>query len=155
MRRTILPLMLFAVACQPATMELTDEQNAEIEEAVRRTVTDYLSSWWAQEDLEGHMSYYSDWAGAPFPGFESLEAIRSFAVSTWEAWDTETFGLGDVDVEVLGPHAAAAKGSYYVVEDSLGATRVRQDYEWAHLWVRQAGEWKLLLAKAASRRTDM
>jgi hypothetical protein len=155
-RRLMLPMIALAiVACQPAAMELTDAQRAEVEQAVRQTVSDYLESWCTQEDLDGHMAYYADWAGAPFAGFESVEAIQAFAVSTWELWHTETFELGEVDVKVLGPDAAAARGSYYVIEDSLGVTRVRQDHDWTHLWVREAGQWKLLLAKVESRRTDL
>lgn len=156
MRRMLLLLAIsVAAACQLATTELTDAQKADIAEAVKQAARDYRESFWARENMDEFMSYNSDWAGSPFSEFDSLDELRSSGSSTLEAWDTETLEWGDMDVIVLGPDAAAVKGSYYIVADSAGITRVRQDYDWADVWVRQAGQWKVLVVRYAVRRSDL
>ncbi|NIM52821.1 MAG: hypothetical protein GTN62_15215 [Gemmatimonadales bacterium] len=156
MRRKVLLLAIpLAAACRLATTELTDAHKADIAEAVEQAARDYRESFWTRENMDEFMSYNSDWAGSPFSEFDSLDELRSFGSSALEVWDAETLEWGDMDVMVLGSDAAAVKGSYYIVADSAGVTRVRQDYDWADVWVREEGQWKVLVVRYTVRRGEL
>jgi hypothetical protein len=154
----MLPLLLVVfAACQPATMELTDEQKAEIEQSVRAAVLEAWASWYDQADIDDYVSHHSDWAGSPWgcSGCETLEGLGTAVQDYWNQWDIDSHEDGEVDVMVLGPDAAAAKIiSNIAMTDTAGVHREWQ-YNQAMLMVRENGQWKLMVAKNAGRRTDM
>lgn len=157
MRRMILPLMLLVfVACQPAAMEMSDAQKAEIEQSVRAAVLEAWASWYDQAAIDDYVSHHSDWAGSPWPcgGCETLDGLRTYVQDYWNRWDIDSHEDGEVGVWVLGPDAAVAKlVSDVSMTDTAGVHREWQ-YNQAMLMVREAGEWKLVVAKNAARRTD-
>ena len=59
MRRLILPLILLVVACQPATMELTEEQIATIEAEVTAVANEALAAIVAM-DADRHLNFYAN-----------------------------------------------------------------------------------------------
>ncbi len=141
----VLALVLFS-ACRSTTYELTEGQKAEIEEAVKRAASEYLDLWFAQDDLETYMGKHSDWAGTPW-GFGSLNALRSYTEQFWQRWDFEVGDPGEMEVLVLGPDAAAVAWTTRYVRIDAAGERQERTVSFAHLWVRQEGQWKLLLAK--------
>jgi hypothetical protein len=144
----ILPLILgAAVACQPATMELTEEQKAEVEDVVKELAAKYSEAWMSDRDIDGYMHYASDWAGTPWGCCETLEDLRSYATRFWNRWDWESHELGEMSVLVLGPDAAAVTFTAVAVRVDSAGVRSEVTNEIANLWVREAGQWKLLIGK--------
>jgi hypothetical protein len=145
---------LLAAGCQPATTELTDAQKAEIEEAVKQASTDLWAAWVAQEDVDEYLSHTSNWV-VPWGGFASVDALRSSILGTWERQNWEIRDLGEVEVLVLGTDAAALKATAVcVVTDTAGtAQELTQDY--AGVWVREDGHWKLLMSRLFNQLRDM
>jgi len=151
MHRMILPLMLFAIACQPATMELTDAQKAEIENAVRQVDSEFHATWSAREDIDAYMSYMSDWSSTSPFGDESLDALRTRVSAWWGAQSSVTIDRGEKRVLVLGPDVAAVEGTNVrVATDTTGVTRERTG-TYTRTWIRQNGEWKVFAQKGYSR----
>ncbi len=151
MRRMILPLTLCVfAACQPTTMELTDEQKAEIEAAVRQAATEYNELWTSDGDIDRYMSYNSDWAGAPWECCGTLDDLRSYVTSYWSRWDWESKEVRDMRVMVLGPDAAAVTFTTGSVRVDTAGVRLELTGEQAYLMVRETGQWKLLMGKSKS-----
>jgi uncharacterized protein (TIGR02246 family) len=126
---------------------LTEEQKAEIADAARQAATQFKASWVAQEDLDTYVSYHSDWAGVPGSNWESLDTFRSFLSGYWAANDWEEREKGEMEVLVLGPDAAAVKGTDVVaVTDTTGAVR-EFTQDWAYVLVREDGRWRILVAR--------
>ena len=70
----------------------------------------------------------------------------------WNRWDFDSHEDGEVGVWVLGPDAAVAKlVSNIAMTDTAGVHREWQ-FNQAMLMVREAGEWKLVVAKNAPHR---
>ena len=127
--------------------ELTEEQKAEIADATRQAATQLYASWVAQEDVDTYVSYHSDWAGVPWSDEESLDTFRSWLSGYWEANDWEIRERGVMEVLVLGPDAAAVKGTDVVaVTDTTGAVR-EFTQDWAYVLVREDGRWRILIAR--------
>jgi hypothetical protein len=148
MSRTLLPAMLVAVvACQPATMEMTDGQRAEVEAAVTQAAAEYNAQWRGQEDLDGYIAYASDWAGTPWGCCQTLDDLRTMATSSWERWDIESVEDDEMKVMVFSPDAAAVTSTGTSVRVDTAGVRQDQTFHIATLWVREAGQWKLLIAK--------
>ena len=147
MRRFVLAASALTVlaACQPATTELTEEQKAEIEAAVVEASVAYTEVYHGK-DFDGYMSFNSDWAGSPWGGAETLGELRSGVQAEWDRWDLEHEN-GEMKVMVLGPDAAAV--TFTQVQVRIDSAEVRQEtaHKLAFVWVREAGRWKLLVAK--------
>ncbi len=148
MPRMILPLMLLAVvACQPMTLVMTDAQRDATEEAVKQAALAYNATWRAQEDVDAYINYASDWAGTPWGCCETLDDLRSFATRAWEGFDIESAEDGEIKVMVFSPDAAAVTFTGTATRVDTAGVRQERANEIAGLWVREDGEWKLLIAK--------
>jgi len=150
MRHFVLAAFAFTTiaACQPATTELSEEQKAAIAEEVRQVATDYQNAWRAQENMAEYMSYSSDWAGAPWPGSESLREMCISSQAVWDQTDYETLISPEWEVLVLGPEAAAVKGTVVsAVTDTSGMIRERTE-QLSMVFVRTDGQWKAIVAKS-------
>jgi len=68
----------------------------------------------------------------------------------WARWDYEQTPAPDWEVLVLGPNVAAAKGTAELTRTDT--TGLVQSYvsDWAHVWVKEGGEWRMLVAKEAA-----
>jgi ketosteroid isomerase-like protein len=148
MRRMILPLMLFAfVACQPAAMELTDDERATIAQEVTAIHTEFWSVW-EEVDIERGMSYYRT---DPDPVWAWNGEIRS-GVDNLGAWFGGTLaGLArqeitfdDRQVVVLDRDIAYVieRGSFSAF-DPEGVEMMAGQFAASVVWVRGSGEWKI------------
>ena len=148
MRRLVLAglSLAFLAACQPATMELTDAKKAEIEEAVLEASTEYTQVFHA-EDIDGYMSLASNWAESPWPCCGTLDGLRSFVTDIWNRWEFEEFENGEMKVTVLGPDAAVVAFTQTGVQVDTAGVRRETAADIAFLWVREAGQWKLVMGK--------
>lgn len=147
----VVSLAFLATACQPATTELTEEQKAEIETAVRQVDLDFQTTWQAREDIDAYMSYVFDWSSiSPF-GDESVDNLRTRVLAFWGAQATVTFDRSEPRVLVLGPDAAGIEGTNVrVATDTAGVTRERTSI-FRRIWIRQNGEWKLFAGTGFAR----
>ena len=149
MRRMILPLTLVvATACQPATMQLTEERKAEIVADVNAVNTEFWDAWRAA-DWDRGMTYYLDspdfvWAagGAVFFGLDMLEQYRS----GFDNVASQTFTFRDSRVVVMAPDAASviATGTW-AQTDTTGVTGPAREFAWTSVWVLRDGAWKIQL----------
>jgi hypothetical protein len=150
MPKAIFPIliMLAMTSCQPRTNGLSEAEEAEITAAVRRAATEYAQAWRSQEDIDQYMSYFSDWAGTPWGGYDSLAVLRRQTLTQWGRLDwQDTLEDFDWEVRVLGPSAAAVQGTAHgVVTDTLGTSADWSQHE-AHVWIRENGKWKILIAR--------
>jgi ketosteroid isomerase-like protein len=146
----ILPLMLLVfAACQPATMELTEEQKATIADAVREANADYWAAWARMEDFDEYAGHYSDRSVFfPLVDAESREAHRSVVMGLWSrlnAWEVQE--MPQPDVLVLGADGAFLEGSAVsLLTDTTGATE-----EWVQtyssVWVREESGWRMVATR--------
>ncbi len=154
MRRMILPVtLLVAAACQPTTMVMTDAQRAATEEAVTQAALEYGAAWQAG-DIDAYMSYTSDWAGTPWGCCETLEDLRAYATRVRERWTVESAENGEITVMVFNPDAAAVTFTGTAVRVDTAGVRQERANHIAELWVREDGEWKLLIGKNYARTVD-
>jgi hypothetical protein len=68
----------------------------------------------------------------------------------WARWDYEQTPAPDWEVMVLAPNVAAAKGTAELTRTDTTGLVQRYVTDWAHVWVKEGGEWKMLVAKEAA-----
>ena len=151
MRRMILPLLLLvAVACQPATMELTDAQKAAIADTVNALHTESIDAWSAG----GHHRGMADYLQTPEFTF-ALEGqlIHGFAAlhDAADSWlanlASQTITRTESQTTVLAPNVVC------IMEQGIGAktgtagvTGPELPFARTAIYVRHDGEWKLHFA---------
>ena len=150
MRRFVLAAFAMTVlaACQPATTELTEDQKAEIEEAVKQATRAEFDSYVQGDDIDQYMAFMSDWSVAgPFAFNMSLDSLRSGTLDVWSSISSAEVELGEMRVLVLGPDAAIVEGSavFNVTDTSGVAGRPTNIYTWT--WIRQDSQWRIVVGK--------
>ena len=149
MRRMILPLMLFVVACQPATTELTDAEKATIAEEVTAVHTEFWNAF-EKLDLGRGMSYYRT---DPDPVWALNGVVRSGVDNISEWFRGVLAGLArqeitfdDRQVVVLGRDAAYVmdRGSFSAFDaDGERVEAMSPRFAASVVWVRTDGGWKV------------
>jgi len=153
MRRLVfaaVALVFLTPACQPATTELTEEQKAEI----AATVDSLTNEWWAAWevfDLEQGLSFIHDgpemtWAS---DGYRTVYSVAEGR----DVWGAGIAGLQRQDLEVtnsrtvvLAPDIVWTLREFdYVVVDTAGNTVAEGQFKETAVWVKQNGEWKVML----------
>ena len=146
MRRSILLAVAFsivAVACQPASTELTEAQRA----AIADSVTELSAATQRAFDNKdaAYFDYFSDWTTSSAVGNRFREAGRSFVQDSIWANNTQTSESGQTRTRVLGQDAVVVeRAQVNIVTDSTGETR-EYDVLLLELWVREDTGWKALL----------
>ena len=148
MRHSILPLMLLAVvACQPATVALTEEQRFAIADSIRQVRGDLfaaaerldaaeLASYFVEDGVIIMVGYYQshdEFAQSMRRGFARLRSHLTI--------------IRDERIDVLSANVVAVADIAVSVDtDTLGITSevpvVRTE-----VWVRRDGVWKILHAQ--------
>ena len=145
MRRMILPLMLFAfAACQPATMELTEEQIATVEAEVTAVANEAVAAIVAM-DADRHLSFYansddftvavyggvlrsfSTWAEGVRTNFSQIESVESCAFSD------EVIQVLATDIAVFTANfgcTATVAGGFPMPSHTVTAVMQKQDGAW-------------------------
>jgi hypothetical protein len=146
----VLGLAYFLYRTPTGSPEMTKAEIAQIEAEVRQAATDQMNTWIAQEDLDAHVADHSGWAGNPWGGTRTLEQMRDRQEALWARWDYEPVSPPDWEVWVLAPDVAAVKGTVQLTRtDTAGVVQTYLS-DWAHVWIIEEGEWKILLAKEAA-----
>ncbi len=157
MRRFVLTafaLTMFA-ACQPATIELTEEQKAEIADEIRQVAAGMIEA--AEEvDIERWLSHWPPELEQRFQDQPALFVNRLSIYPTAEsirvAWEPSFAARSAHDIVTVDEYVAvldadAALWVYegtYTVSDTLGNTTEPAPWTVSVVWVRQSGEWKAL-----------
>ncbi len=151
MRRVMPSLMLLAVvACQPASVDLTDEQKAEIAAEVDSLTNEWWAAW-EVFDFDRGLSFFPDgqdivWAGA------GARTVYSPAEGR-EVWGPGVTGLQRQDLEftnsrtvVLAPDIVwtLREGNGTAI-DTTGAVVYEGQFIETAVWVKRNGEWKIML----------
>ncbi len=146
MRRSILLAVAFsiaAIACQPASTELTEEQDAAIADSVTQLSAEMQTAF-DNEDA-AYFDYVSDWTTSSAVGNRFIEAGRSFVQENIWPNNTQTSESGETRTRVLGPDAVVVeRAQVNIITDSAGETQ-EYDVLLLELWVREDAGWKALL----------
>ena len=151
MRRMILPLMLLVgVACQSATVELTEEQKAAIADTVSAIHAEHLRVW-AEVDVDRGMSYFQNspdllyaFEGWLMRGFGTIHDTYA-AVFEGVASVEMTFAESHTVVLARDVVCVMAQGTSASV-DTAGVTGPESPFAITLVYVRRDGEWKVALA---------
>jgi uncharacterized protein (TIGR02246 family) len=143
---SVLSLTLLA-ACQPATMDFTEEQQAAIAAEVNALNAEWWDAWRAA-DFDRGMSYYYD---SP-----DLAFVMQGALDFGYAEIAAKYGPGMADIAsqditvatsqtmVLAPDVVSIMdGGMYTATDTLGVTGPQTAFAVTNIWVRRDGEWKI------------
>ena len=152
MRRFVLAAFALTVlaACQPADTELTEEMKVEI----AATVDSLTNEWWAAWevfDVNRGVSFVHDgpdmtWASDHQRTFYSVAEAR-------DVWGAAVAGLQRQDLEVTNARTVVLAQDIvwtlrefnYGVVDTDGNTVDEGQFKETAIWVRQNGEWKVML----------
>ena len=147
MRRMILPLMLLVVvACQPATMELTEEQIATVDAEVRALADEALAAIIAV-DIDRHLEFYAN--SEDFTVTMQGEVLRSF--STWadgvrtafsQFESIESCAFADEVTQVLAADIAVFTADFGCTGTASGGDPLVLDHTVTAVMEKQDGEWK-------------
>jgi len=149
MRRMILPLMLFVVACRPptveVTVELTDAEKAAIADTVRQQADAFYDAFRTLDFDRAMGAFGTDLVWAENA---ALGANRDSMVTAWRGYfdalrEVTSGDWREVHIEVLGPDAAVFSGTFdWVGVDTTGAPAGSRG-AWTAVWVRTAAGWKI------------
>ena len=147
MRRFVFALFAVTVfvACQPASIELTDNQKGEIAAEVE-LLHGQMWAAWNETDLDRAMSYYRNspdivWAddGELMKGWTTInDMVQSLTIES----QAVTFNESKTTVLALDVVHVVDQGTY-VVTSTDGATGPETTFATSILWVLRNGEWKL------------
>jgi hypothetical protein len=153
MERRMLPLALFVLAaCQPAPVELTDEQKAAIAdeiaaryagaaEAIRaRDVEAWLTYFENSDELtftsciqDGPVAAYRSWAARADTTYAHYGALSSM----------DRFEWGELHTRVLAPNVALVSTTYEAVATDAAGVSFGGNATWVAVWIEVGGQWKM------------
>ncbi len=146
MRHSILLAVAFsiaAVACQPASTELTEEHKAALADSVTQLSAEMQSAFDNKD--AAYFDNVSDWTTSSAVGTRFHEAGRSFLEESIWPNNTQTSEPGQTRTRVLGADAVVVeRAQVNIVTDSTGETS-SYDALLRELWVREDTGWKALL----------
>jgi uncharacterized protein (TIGR02246 family) len=150
MRRVILPLMLLVVACQPATMELSEEQEAEMAAEVNAVNAQYWEAWQAG-DFERGMSFYYDSSDLAVAGQGAVEFGYTAVAAKYGPGMANVVSvavtLTTSRTMVLAPDVVCTiEVGTYAATFTTGVTGPEMGFAFTNVWVRRDGEWKIHVA---------
>jgi len=146
MDRMILPLMLFVVACQPAAMELTEEQTATIKSELDAVADEAIAAI-AAVDIDRHLQFYV--ASEDLTVAMQGEVIRSFA--TWADGvraafsgieSIESCAFTDKVTQVLSADVAVFTADFGCTGTTTGGGPLVFDHTVTAVMQKQDGVWK-------------
>lgn len=144
-----LALVFAAAACQPATTELTEDQKAEIAAEVDSVASDWWAAWAAVEFDRG-MSFIDAGPEATWTGDGGTVYTVAEMDRAWRPFFTQLqrqdLTFTDSRTVVLAPDIALTiRAVTFVATDTAGNTRPEFSSVETVVWVKQNGEWKVLL----------
>jgi len=148
MRRMILPLMLVAVACQPTTMELTEERRAAVVEELTQVFSDYAEvvRQLDQDALMGFFHQSDDIAWAVNGTItRSWTEISEAARRNWSAFaNTESFAWGELHVQVLASNIAVVTTTFDFAATGTTGDPIAATGTFSTVWLHTDGGWKIV-----------
>ena len=147
MRRMILPLSLFvAAACQPATMELTEEQKAAIADTVRQLQLGHYAAA-ERQDVTALVDNFAEDAVVASNGvLMGHDEFAAFAANLHGGIQALAMTVHDTHIDVLALDVAVVTVlASAKITDTAGVVVAEQmPVAHTHVWVRRNGSWKTL-----------
>jgi hypothetical protein len=132
-----------AIACQPASTELSEEQKAALADSVTQLSAEMQRAFDNRD--AAYFDYFSDWTTSSAAGSRAHEQNRSALLENNWPNNTQTSQSGQTRTLVLGPDAVVVeRAQVNIVTGSTGETR-EYDVFLSELWVREDTGWKALL----------
>jgi hypothetical protein len=153
MRRLVLAAFALTLltACQPATTDLTEEQNSEITAEITAVLDTFWDAW-AQVDYDRGFAYWEDSPELLFAGSEG-DILRGFATMDrlyrpfFATLRSQEFDLNETHIKVITRDAAyAMQRGTYAQTDTSGVTGPTRPLAYTYLWIRTADGWKITSA---------
>ena len=145
MRRFVLAAFAVSLvaACQPATTELTEEQQAEIISGASQLAAEMAAAFDSEDPTS--LDHYSSWLEYPSVGYPARdEMLAQLQQSWWDRFETRSSVIGEIHARVLGPDAVLIHHTdVSTAVDTAGRT-FEQRWIGRQLCVRENGEWKIL-----------
>jgi len=149
MRRMILPLLLLvAVACQPATMELTEEQRATVTDELTQAYTD-VTDVISRFDGEAWLGYFESSGDMYFTEFGEIWSWSMLADTVrahWPGMQMTSFAWGDLNIQVLAPDVGIVTTTFDESFTDAEGTPMDMNGTFTAVWVRTDTGWKIVNA---------
>ena len=148
MRRMILPLMLFVVACQPATMELTEEQTATVTDELTQAYTD-ANDVISRFDGEAWLGYFESSGDMHFTehgGIWSWSMLADTVRTRWPGLQMTSFAWGELNIQVLAPDIGIVTTTFDETFTDAEGTPTDMIGTFTAVWVRTDAGWKIVNA---------
>ena len=149
MRCMIPPLMLVVfAACQPATMELTEADQAAISEELAQAYAGYGEAvrHLNQDGMLGYFQQSDDLTYAENGAvYRSWAALAELVRQNWPLYaSVQNFQWGDLHIQVLAPNVAAVTTTFdFAGSDTTGAAAAISGTA-SYVWVKTDGGWKIV-----------
>jgi hypothetical protein len=141
-------LAVLAVACQPPSPELTQEDRAAIAETLVQRFADYGATV-MRLDHEGIMAFFENSDELTFAEFgevrRSWSTLSAMVAESWPQYaSVDRIEWGEIFVQVLAPTVAAVTTTFdFAGSDTTGAA-VAVSGTFSSVWVEADGEWKIV-----------
>ena len=146
---TTVALAFLAAACQPAAVELTEEQKAALADSVSAM---HAESWqpWLAADLDQGMRYFLNspdvgwgWNGEIRYGYDNIDA---WFRPNMAGMASQELTVADRRAVVLARDVVCVMESGTIaVTDTAGVTLPPMPFAMTAIWIRRDGEWKIHL----------
>ena len=149
MRQVTFLLMFVAAACQPATMEMTEEQKAAIADTVNAVHAQARDAW-RVPDLDLAMTYFHDSPDIRLALEGQVMHGPTTVLATvgplFEGVASQDMTITATETVVLAPDVVCIidQGTFAML-DSAGAVVLESPYAYTVIYVRRGGEWKALI----------
>jgi uncharacterized protein (TIGR02246 family) len=161
MRRLTLSVLslTFLAACQPAAIELTEEEKAGIAAEVDAVASDWWSAWTAV-DFDRGMSFYEDatetaWAGDGQVHY-SITGIEGHYRPFFAGLQRQNVNVIGSQTIVLAPDIVyTIRNTAIVAVDTAGTPGPETRYVETIVWVKRNTEWKVLLGHGSTPSESM
>jgi len=149
-------VVLLLVACQAPAPEMTEADRQAIAAEIRQRGEDLFKPMAEPMDITAAMAFYLDDADSYFVGdpavgvfntrtIGSVQEFREMMQGMAEGRRGTSVEITDNRVAVLSPdHAIQVLSADYAITSLEGEVRTGWRMVHTHVWVREAGEWKLL-----------
>jgi len=156
MRGMILPLMLVtAAACQPTSIELTEEQKATISEELTQAYDGYGGAV-RQLNQDGVLSFFQQSEDITFAEagavYRSWSTVAELVHQSWPLYaSVQNFQWGDLHIQVLAPNIAVVATTFDLAASYTTGDPVAVSGTASHVWLKTDGSWKIVSGAETSR----
>ena len=160
MRRFVFTAFALTVltACQPATLELTEERKAEIAAEVELLHGQFWDAWRAA-DVDRGLSFYDN--SPELTVLRDVQLIKGFSANRdrlhagFADISSQTITITESNTTVLAPNVVCIAGTSMISgTDTSGTSWPASPFEFTAIWALRDGEWKIRFAHGSAPTPD-